>query len=116
MAQLRQEYDQFVAREAEVVAIGPDSEKTFQDYWQKEGLPFVGLADPSHSVARRYGQEVKLLKLGRMPALMVVDKAGQVVHAHYGGSMQDIPPNGEILDVLDGLNGSAGSGFQPAAA
>ena len=106
MAQLRQEYEQFVTRDAEIVAVGPDSEKAFQDYWHKENLPFVGLADPTHSVARRYGQEVKLLKLGRMPALMVVDKAGRVTYAHYGGSMQDIPLNREILDVLDELNGN----------
>jgi peroxiredoxin len=104
MAQLRREYEQFVARDAEIVVVGPDSEKAFQDYWQQESLPFVGLADPTHSVARRYGQEVKLLKLGRMPALIVVDKEGRVTYAHYGGSMQDIPLNREILDVLDELN------------
>ena len=104
MAQLRQGYEEFVARDAEIVVVGPDNEKDFQEYWSKEELPFVGLADASHTVARRYGQEVRLLKLGRMPALVVVDKAGQVVYAHYGGSMQDIPPNREILSVLDRLN------------
>ena len=104
MAQLRQEYEEFVARDAEIVVVGPDSEQAFRDYWQKEDLPFVGLADPSHTVAGRYGQEVKLLKFGRMPALMVIDKAGQVVYTHYGGSMQDIPPNGAILAVLEELN------------
>ena len=104
MAQLRQDYQKFVDRGAEVVVIGPDGEKAFQNYWQKEGLPFVGLADPSHTVAQRYGQEVKLLRLGRMPALMVIDKAGQVRYAHYGGSMSDIPPNAEILGIVDELN------------
>ncbi len=104
MAQLRQEYQQFVDREAEVVVVGPDDEQAFQNYWRKEGLPFVGLADPTHTVARRYGQEVSLLKLGRMPALLVVDKAGQVRYKHYGGSMSDIPSNQEILAVLDDLN------------
>jgi peroxiredoxin Q/BCP len=104
MAQLRQDYQKFVDRDAEVVVVGPDGEQDFKDYWQKEELPYVGLADPSHTVARRYGQEVKLLKLGRMPALMVVDKAGQVIYAHYGGSMSDIPPSPEILAVLDELN------------
>jgi peroxiredoxin len=104
MAQLRQDYQEFVARDAEIVVVGPDNERAFQDYWHKEDLPFVGLADPTHTVARRYGQEVKLLKMGRMPALMVVDKAGQVIYTHYGGSMSDIPPNREILAVLDDLN------------
>jgi peroxiredoxin len=104
MAQLRQDYQEFVARDAEIVVVGPDNERAFQDYWHKEDLPFVGLADPTHTVARRYGQEVKLLKMGRMPALMVVDKAGQVIYTHYGGSMSDIPPNREILAMLDDLN------------
>jgi len=104
MAQLRQDYQKFVERDAEVVVIGPDSEKAFKDYWQKEELPYVGLADPTHDVAKRYGQEVKLLKLGRMPALMIIDKEGQVAHKHYGGGMSDIPPNPQILAILDGLN------------
>ncbi len=104
MAQLRQDYQKFVERGAEVVVVGPDSEKAFVDYWQKEELPFVGLADPTHTVAKRYGQEVKLLSWGRMPALMVIDKSGQVSYVHYGGSMSDIPPNAEILAVLDELN------------
>jgi peroxiredoxin Q/BCP len=103
MAQLRQDYGEFVARDAEIVVVGPDDQGAFQDYWHKEDLPFVGLADPTHQVAGRYGQEIKLLKLGRMPALMVVDKTGQVRHTHYGGAMSDIPPNGEILAVLDQL-------------
>ena len=107
MAQLRQDYQEFVDRDAEVVVVGPDSEQAFKDYWQKEELPFVGLADPTHAVAKRYGQEVKLLKWGRMPALMVIGKDGEVAYKHYGGSMSDIPPNPQILSILDGLNQEA---------
>jgi peroxiredoxin len=107
MAQLRQEYVEFVARGAEVVVVGPDSERAFGEYWRNEDLPFVGLADPTHEVAMRYGQEVKLLKFGRMPALMVIDKAGQVRYRHYASSMSDIPPNRETLDILDELNRAA---------
>ena len=109
MAQLRQDYDKFAGRDAEILVVGPDSEQAFRDYWQKEDLPFIGLADPAHSVARRYGQEVKLLKLGRMPALMVIDKAGQVHYSHYGGAMSDIPPNAQILAILDELNREGGT-------
>ena len=104
MAQLRQEYQEFVAREAEVVVVGPDSASAFKEFWQKEDMPFVGLADPAHTVAKRYGQEVKLLKFGRMPAMMVIDKAGQVRYKHYGDAMSDIPPNPQILAILDELN------------
>ena len=104
MAQLRRDYDQFLARDAEVVVIGPEDQKAFQDYWQKESLPFVGLADPAHTVANRYGQEVSLLKLGRMPALMIIDKTGEVGFQHHAGAMFDIPPNRQVLAVLDELN------------
>ena len=77
-----------------------------REYWEKENLPFVGLADPEHNVAQEYGQEVKLLRMGRMPALVVVGKDGQVHYQHYGDSMRDIAPNEEVLAVLDNLNSS----------
>ena len=107
MAQLRQDYAEFVKRDAEVVVVGPDNRVSFQRYWAKEALPFVGLADPDHQVADVYGQQIKWLKFGRMPALVVIDKQGQVHYRHYGESMSDIPPNGEILALLDDLNGPA---------
>jgi peroxiredoxin Q/BCP len=104
MAQLRQDYQEFSSRDAKVVVVGPDTESAFRDFWQKEDMPVIGLADPSHTVARRYGQEVKLLKMGRMPAMMVIDKAGVVRYKHYGDAMSDIPPSSEILAILDELN------------
>jgi peroxiredoxin len=108
MAQLRQDYQEFVDRGAEIVVVGPDDERAFKEYWRKEDLPFVGLADPNHTVADRYGQEVKLLRLGRMPALMVIDKAGKVRYKHYGSSMADILSTSEILALLDELNAEEG--------
>ena len=104
MAQLRQDYQQFAQRQAEIVIVGPEDRQAFANYWQKENFPFIGLPDPEHSVAGRYGQEVKLLKFGRMPAMMVIDQQGAARYVHYGNSMQDIPPNREVLAVLDELN------------
>ncbi len=104
MAQLRRDYEQFVARDAGVLVIAPDSVQKAQRYWEKESLPFIGLPDPDHTVADLYGQEFRLLKLGRMPALFVVDKTGQIRFRHRGQSMRDIPPNGDILSLLDSLN------------
>jgi peroxiredoxin Q/BCP len=104
MAQLRQDYQQFVELDAEVIVIGPDDQVAFQQYWKKEDLPFVGLADPGHAVANLYGQQVKLLKMGRMPSLMVVGRDGEIRYKHHGASMQDIPSNQEILALLEDLN------------
>lgn len=104
MAQLRQDYKEFVKRGAEIVVVGPEGESAFRDYWTKESLPFIGLPDPKASVLKLYGQEVSLFKLGRMPAQVVVNRQGKVRFVHYGHSMSDIPPNQEILELLDELN------------
>ena len=110
MAQLRREYSEFVARDVEVVVVGPEDARAFADYWEKEDLPFVGLPDPKHRVLKLYGQEVKLFKLGRMPAQVLIDKAGVARFVHYGHDMQDIPENAEILALADELNASPGPG------
>ena len=68
MAQLRQDYQKFVARNAEILVVGPEDQSAFTRYWQKEDLPFIGLPDPDHRVANLYRQQVNLLKFGRMPA------------------------------------------------
>jgi hypothetical protein len=39
-----------------------------------------------------------------MPALVVIDKRGRVYDQHHGNSMSDIPPNAQILALLDELN------------
>jgi len=104
MAQLRREYDRFLERDAEIIVVGPEGQRAFADYWRKEDLPFVGLPDPKHTVLKLYGQEVNLFKLGCMPTQVVVDKTGQARYVHYGHSMSDIPPNEELLALLDGLN------------
>ena len=104
MAQLRQDYQEFVERNAEVVVVGPEGAEAFAEYWGREELPFVGLPDPKHSVLRLYGQQIKLFKMGRMPAQVLVDVDGTARYVYYGNSMSDIPPTDEILELLDGLN------------
>ena len=104
MAQLRQDYDQFVSRDVVVVVVGPEDANGFAAYWQKEALPFIGLPDPTASVLKMYGQEVNLFKLGRMPAQVLIDKAGVARFVHYGHSMSDIPSNQEILTLVDEIN------------
>ena len=104
MAQLRQDYRKFVDRQAEVIAIGPEGAKAFSDFWISQNMPFVGIPDPRHTIAKLFGQKVKLLKMGRMPALIVIDKKGRIRYGHYGDSMSDIPTDKEILSLLDDLN------------
>ena len=94
----------FVKQDTILVVVGPEKAKDFQTYWRKERLPFIGLPDPQHSVLKRYGQEVNLFKLGRMPAQVIIDKSGTVRYVHYGHQMSDIPKNDELIENLKKIN------------
>ena len=62
MAQLRQDYAEFVERGAQVVVIGPEDASAFPGLLAARGLPFIGLPDPTHSVleaVRAGGQPVQ---------------------------------------------------------
>jgi peroxiredoxin Q/BCP len=45
-------------------------------------------------------QEVKPFKLGRMPALLIIDKNGTIKYAYYSDSMDDIPQMEEVFKIL----------------
>ena len=97
---MRQDYPRFVKLDTEIIVVGPENEESFREYWIKEDLPFIGLPDPGHTVLKLYGQEVKLFKLGRMPAQMLIDTSGMLRYVHYGHSMKDIPTNEEIISLI----------------
>jgi peroxiredoxin len=104
MAQLRQDISKFEERDAEIIVVGPENAQAFAEYWQTHHLSFIGLPDPTASVLKLYGQKVNLFKLGRMPAQVVIDRAGVARFVHYGHSMSDIPANDELFGILDTLN------------
>jgi peroxiredoxin len=104
MAQLRQDYARIAARGAEVVVVGPEDQAAFRDYWAREDMPFVGLADPDHNIARTYGQRVNLFRLGRLPTMVIIDRAGRLRYRNDGESMRDIVGSAVVLSVLDALN------------
>ncbi|MDD2371289.1 MAG: redoxin domain-containing protein [Firmicutes bacterium] len=103
MMQLHQDYNKFFIKDTLIVAIGPDNAENFKEYWADNSLEFIGLPDKKHEVLKLYGQKVNLFKLGRMPAQMLIDKGGLLRYVNYGHSMQDIPENKEILDLIDKL-------------
>lgn len=98
--QLHQNAGDLAKLDIEVLILGPENANSFRKYWRKESLPFIGLPDPDHSVMTLYGQEVKLFKLGRMPAQMLIDKSGILKFVYYGNSMADISELTEIYKVF----------------
>ena len=104
MSQLRQDYASFLEKNSDIVVIGPETADKFKNYWIEHDLPYIGLPDPNHEVLKLYGQEIKMLKFGRMPAQVVIDRDGIARYIHYGNSMSDIPKNKELLGLLDEFN------------
>jgi peroxiredoxin len=104
MAQLRRDFKEFNDRDTEIIAIGPEDARSFKAWWDEHQMPFTGIADPKHLIAKTYGQKVKLIQLGRMPATILVDKKGQIRFTHFGESMADIPETAEMITLIDSLN------------
>jgi peroxiredoxin Q/BCP len=104
MAQLRQDYQMFVDRNTEIITVGPEGAKTFTDWWHEHQMPFIGIPDPDHNIAKLYGQQSKLLKGGRLPAMAVIDRESKIRFMHYADLPSDIPPDQDILSLLDNLN------------
>lgn len=100
LVQLRDDYQSFLEHDTEIISVGPDGAETFRDFWERREIKFIGLPDPELQVLNQYGQEVKLLKMGRLPAMILVDKAGMIRWTHYGNSMSDIPSNKRVLEVV----------------
>ncbi len=97
---MRQHHAEFRARGIELVAVAPDGPRSVARYWAREELPFPAVADPEHRLAALFGQEAKLLRLGRLPAAVAVDAAGVVRAAWYGDSMRDVPEPEALLAAL----------------
>ncbi len=104
---MRHDYHEFLARGAEILVVAPDDAQDLRAYWAAEDLPFTCLVDHDHRVADLYRQEVNLLKLGRMPSVLLVDRDGDLAVQHYGSSMADIPANRHVLNWIEQLNQAA---------
>ena len=110
MAQLRQDYQKFVDRDTQVIAVGPENAKEFTAWWHDHEMPFIGIPDPDHFIAKLYNQQFKLLRGGRLPALAVIDKTGTIRMMHYSDLPSDIPSDERVLALIDDLNEETGYG------
>jgi len=100
---MKQDINQFTDWKAQIVVIAPHEAEKVNAYWGKENIPFVGIPDPDGRLGKFYGQEWNLIKLGRMPALFIIDRKGTIAFAQYANNMADIPENGKLFQILEGL-------------
>lgn len=97
---MQEDFEKFREAGADIVVVARHGDKEMRKYWQKNGLPYYGVSDPDGRLGRLYGQQWHLLKLGLMPALLVLDGDGRVVFSHYSKSMADIPSNETVLKAI----------------
>jgi peroxiredoxin len=102
---LREHHDEFVARDAQVVAIAPGGMGNNVDKYTEKagGFPFPLLADAKHKTFDLYDVVKKIASLGQRPALFVIDRDGVVRYNQVGTQQTNIPPIAEILAELDAL-------------
>lgn len=100
---MKQDIEKFTDRKAKIVIIAPHETEKVKAYWEKENIPYVGIPDPDGKIGKLYGQEWNLIKLGRMPAMFIIDQNGIIAFAQYANNMADIPENRKLFRILDGL-------------
>lgn len=103
MMQLHQDKKEFEKRDTKIIIVGPDDIKAFNKFFNNNGYDFIGIPDAKNSILKMYGQEINIFKLGRMPAQVLIDKAGRARFVYYGHSMSDIPENKDVLKIIDEL-------------
>ena len=101
---LGSEYEKFKELNAVIYAILPDNLENAQNFESEFAKEYPIYYDDKKKVNKMLKQEVKPLKLGRMPALLIIDKQAIIRYAYYSDSMDDIPKNEEIFKILENLN------------
>jgi peroxiredoxin len=102
---LKRDIEKFKALNTEVLGVLVAKEHTgteFNERVIKNAYPL--LLDTKEDVANAYAQDIKLLKGGRMPGLLIIERDQKISYVHYGVSMKDIPKNEFVLDFLAGKN------------
>ena len=100
---MREDHPKFEALDAQIVAISAESTSAGERYLKKNPTPFPLIGDDDHQVFDTYDVISKMMSLGQRPALFVIDADGTVVYNQVGTQQFQIPPNEEILTILESL-------------
>ena len=90
---LGKEIDKLRELQTEIYAITADRFQNARRLELRYAKKFPIFFDRKHEVVRLLKQEVKIFKLGRLPAVLIVDVEGTIKWAYYGSDYRDIPSN-----------------------
>ncbi len=97
MVQLHQDREKFKEKGIKIIVVCPENEEKIKKYLDKEPLDLVFVADPTHTLADFYKQQVKIFKFGRLPAQILLDKDRNTVFEHFATSMKDVVENERVF-------------------
>lgn len=100
---MRDRISEFEERDAQLLAIAPDTPEHARDYFQRNAIPFPCLADPDRQVFRQFDVKSAMVSLGQRPGLFIVDGEGIVRYAYLGWQQWEIPSVDDTLRELDSL-------------
>ena len=100
---IRDAWDDFRARDVEVLGVSPDAESSHVKFKRKHGLPFTLLADAGHKVAEEYGVWVERKSYGK--TYMGIERSTFVIDAdgNVAKVMRRVKPDTHAQQVLDAL-------------
>lgn len=105
IVRLAKEIEKFEQLNTEIYAITADrfeNARRLELRYAKRKFPIF--FDRTREVVKLLHQEVWILRLGRMPAILILDKKGIVQWAYYGDSMRDIPSNKTLFEVIEKIS------------
>jgi peroxiredoxin len=100
---LRDDYERFTGFGAEVLAISAEPAQRSEAYLRSHPLPYPTLVDAEHEVFDAYDVTSRMISLGQRPGLFVIDAEGVVRFEEIGAQQYNIPPNEQVLKVLESL-------------
>jgi len=97
---LRDDYEQFTAAGASILAVAPEGVDAVAKYTEKTPVPYTIVSDADHVAFDAYDVASRALSLGQRPALFVIDRMGVVRFDSVGTQQWQIPANEQVLGVL----------------
>jgi len=96
----RDDHSQFLAKDAVVIGISPDSSRSHQRFRAKLALPFYLLSDADHAVAEAYGAWGEKKRCGKtyqgmFRSTFVIDEDGRLLKV-----FPKVKPQGHASEVL----------------
>jgi len=104
--ELRDRYPALQAAGVQVVVLGPDRPGALAAYFEKEHLPFLGIADPDQHVLKAFGQQYRWYTMGLLPTMVAIAPDGHIVWRHSSSSPTDLPSLDEAVAALGRVLGA----------